>query len=363
MAEAPRTKPLDNAAEGQRFAALRSGFDQAAGRSGPIIERSFCIGGYAVRIRFANTGLVEPLTLPFRHLESAPGDAADLTISVWDSASSGTRLSAAAGNLREHHEFATPVTSAAGGILTAYMRPNPGLSMLDMHTGEAVYWLPGASDVAFEDRSSPLRGILSWWMSRRLRQFVHGAAVGTERGCVLIVGKGGSGKSTTALSCLLEGMLYLGDDNCLVSLDPDPFAWSVYSTAKLHAHNLRRLPGLGDAIANKGRLHLEKGVLLLNDHFTGQLRRKLPLLAVIVPEVSHAARPALRACSSMEALTALAPSTLLQLSAAAPDSLKQMAELIRRVPAFKMALSEDVSANARELRALLDRLPVAGAVP
>ena len=300
------------------------------------------------------------MTIPFAHLASPQVGAADLTISVWDSASSGIPLPPAAGDLREHHEAATPATVPASGILSAYMRPNPGLGMLDLTTSEAFYWVPDATAVPFEDRSAPFRGILNWWMSRRNRQFVHGAAVGTGRGCALIVGKSGSGKSTTALSCLLEGMLYLGDDNCLVSLEPKPFAWSVYSTAKLHGHNLRRLPTLSKAVANEERLHLEKGVVLLNDHFASQLRSKLPLLAVIVPEVARAARPALRPCSPVAALSALAPSTLLQLSAAPPNSLHEMAELVRSLPAFNIALSEDVSANAQELRALIERLSLAG---
>lgn len=359
MIEAARCDPEDGE-DRQRFAALRSGFADAAGRSDGIVERTFRIGGFGVRMRFANSSLVEPLTVPFGHLASPRGDAADLNISVWDSASSRTPLPAAVGDLREHHESATPASVPASGILSAYMRPNPGLSMLDLHAAEALYWVPDASHVAFEDRSAPFRCVLNWWMSRRARQFVHGAAVGTERGVVLIVGKSGSGKSTTALSCLLDGMLYLGDDNCLVSLEGQPLAWSVYSTAKLHGHNLQRFPGLQKAVANAERMHLEKGVVLLNSDFAAQLRPQLRLLAVIVPEVCWASRPALRACSAIAALTALAPSTLLQLSAAPPDSLQQMAELVRRIPAFNMALSEDVSANAQELRALIDRLSVAG---
>ena len=39
-------------------------------------------------------------------------------------------------------------------------------------------------------------------MSDRNLQYVHAGAVGNKNGGILLVGKGGSGKSSTALACL-----------------------------------------------------------------------------------------------------------------------------------------------------------------
>ena len=58
-------------------------------------------------------------------------------------------------------------------------------------------------------------------------QLVHAAAVGSEAGAVLISGKGGLGKSTTALSCLGKGLTYVGDSHVVVQLDPFPRVHSL----------------------------------------------------------------------------------------------------------------------------------------
>ena len=59
-------------------------------------------------------------------------------------------------------------------------------------------------------------------LGKHKQQVVHAASVGTKDGAVLIVGKGGSGKSTSALACLNAGMYYLGDDYTLISNDSNP---------------------------------------------------------------------------------------------------------------------------------------------
>ena len=75
---------------------------------------------------------------------------------------------------------------------------------------------------------------------------MHGAAVAEQGAGVVLAGLSGSGKSTTALTCVLAGMDFLGDDACLV----DPSARtvsSIYGRAKLEPDARRRLdrgPGL-----------------------------------------------------------------------------------------------------------------------
>lgn len=348
------SRPVDPRAA---FAAFHQAFDLARTRAGKTVERDFRIGGHLVRMRFAGVGLVAPLTAPFSHL-AVPGEGEpDLVIGVWDSSSTATELPVGAGDLEEHHQSAMPGSLASDGIFRSYSRPDPGLSMLDLAASQALYWLPDATQVPYEDRSAPFRGILNWWMSHHGRQFVHGAAVGTDRGAVLLVGRGGSGKSTTALSSLIRGMLYVGDDYCLLSMDGAPRAHSLYSTAKLHGRNLARLPELREFVINADRLGSEKGVLLLNERFSEQIVERLPLVAVVVPEVARVAIPELKACSRAGALAALAPSTLLQLSSARPQALRTMADLIRSLPPFSLSLSTDLAANADTLRDLIDRLP------
>ena len=78
---------------------------------------------------------------------------------------------------------------------------------------------------------------------------LHAAAVGTADGGVLIVGRGGVGKSTTALACLAAGMKYVADDYLVVQLDPEPRAFQLYGTAKLEASQLRHFPELQNFVS------------------------------------------------------------------------------------------------------------------
>lgn len=339
------------------FLAFRRGFEDAVAAAGSLVERNVLIGGYLVRMQFAGPGLVSGIVAPFAHLLTPGGGDPDLTIGVWDSGSTGTPLPRSVGSMWTHLESAMPGSNAIDGVFTAYLRPDPGLSMLDLGASQAFYWLPDAAAIPYEDRSAPFRSILSWWMGHHGRQFVHGAVVGTRDGGVLIAGRGGSGKSTMALSAVLKGMLYVGDDYCLISFEETPQARSIYSSAKLHGRNLARLPELRELVTNADQLESEKGVLLLHERFAGQIVDRLPLRAIVVPALTGLeVLPEFQPCPRASALAALGPSTLLQLPGSRPEALRAMAELARSVPAFTLTLSTNLAANAEKLRALVSEL-------
>jgi len=62
---------------------------------------------------------------------------------------------------------------------------------------------------------------------------MHGAAVSLNGKSILLTAKGGSGKSTTALSCFFAGMSYLGDDYVTVKSGDVITTHSIYSSTKL----------------------------------------------------------------------------------------------------------------------------------
>jgi hypothetical protein len=339
-----------------RFRAFRRCFEEAVARAGGESVHEFLVGERRVRLVFAGTALVPFLLPALEHLRAHAGSEAALTVRIWDSASTGVTLSADCGSLEEHALAAMPNAQPQGSVLSAFGRPDSGLSMLDMDTNEAIYWLPDAGAVPFEDRSAPLRGVLNWWMATHGRQFVHAAAVGTEAGAVLIVGRGGSGKSTTALACLSAGMRYVGDDYCLVGLERGPRAYSLYRTAKLYAHNLHRLPHMASALINESRLSFEKGVLVLGGQYDGSIVPQLPIRAVLVPTVKNKDQPLIQPASRAAALAAIAPSTLLQLSSTRAESMATLGALVRSVPAYSIELCRDVTRIPPAITGLLAEL-------
>jgi hypothetical protein len=113
-----------------------------------------------------------------------------------------------------------------GPVLGVYEPPFAGLSLLHTERSEGVYWHPDAHAVHVSERAGPFRTILGWWLGARGYALIHGAAVGTDDGAVLIASRGGAGKSTTALACVLNGLLYLGDDFCFVDAAVEPRVYS-----------------------------------------------------------------------------------------------------------------------------------------
>src|SRR5205823_136180 len=81
---------------------------------------------------------------------------------------------------------------------------------------------------------TPLRHILHLWLASRGVQFVHAGAVGRPSGGCLIVGKSGSGKSTSTLATLGSELLYAGDDYVGVSVTTGgAHVHSIYGCGKL----------------------------------------------------------------------------------------------------------------------------------
>lgn len=347
-------------------AALASLFT-AAGDNVGVIVRKYRIGGLTMRMRFAGPAMLERISGSFAHLRvagdthSAAGDdvaAADagdeLTIDIWDSASTGTRPAPVVG---------TPITADGTGPI--YYSEADGvralsrwgtLSVLDAPTRRAWFWTADAAGLLSWDWASPLRLVLHWWLGDHGILLVHGGAVGGDGGGVLVVGRGGSGKSTTTLSCLSAGLRYAGDDFVGLSAPPRPRVHSLYSSGKLESHHLARFAQLRSAVANPDRLKEEKAIVLVARSAPELPIAGFPLKAVLVPRVV-ADDPQTRAVltSSASALAALAPSTVFQLYPPHPRAMSIMAALVRCVPCYSLELGSDVQRIPETIIDILDR--------
>lgn len=340
--------------------ALRKAYQEAAEHAGGMEVRKFRIGGHIVWVCFAGKALEPYLGSAFAHLVSDSRDHPDLKIFAWDSRTTRVPLPDEIGELDQYHAGGMPNADAEDGIFSAYQRPDSGLTLFAPEYGEGIYWLPGDSAPRVDDRSSPFRAILSWWMRDVQKQVIHAAAVGWGPAGALLAAPAHSGKSTTALACLTAGLRYVGDDYCLLSMTRGPVAHSLYSSAKLDGDNVARFPGLQPLLANPGTLDVEKAVFFLAGGFRTQMAERLSISALLVPQIANLAAPELEPISAAAALAALAPSSLLQLSAARPEALRMMAQLVRSVPAFQLRLPGDVSLVPPVIRRLLERLERGG---
>jgi len=338
---------------------VRSAFADAAERCDGISVTRLRLGGAVAELRFASPVLHAQLARAFAHLAiPAESSVADFTVSLWDSSSTGAQPPPrplvpddyAEGALFHFHQ---------PPIRMAYQPGLESLSVLDADTNSAWHWVADAASQPYWDKASPIRQILFWWLSSIGYLQVHGAAVGTEHGGVMLVGRGGSGKSTTALSSFGSEVRYVGDDYVAFTLDPEPRVQSLYSSGKLEPEHLQaRLPHLFPLLANADELDSEKAVVYLYEHFPESIVATLPLRAVLVPKVMRGqTETRVVEGSKAAAFAALAPSTIFQLHTAGPETLSMMSRLVASVPCFGLELGSDIAGIPRAIAEFLSRFP------
>lgn len=339
------------------FQSVYALFKSSQQATGPI-ERSYRIGGYLIRLNFAGEGLLS-LTRALEHLAVDDHSIPDLTICLWDSESTGQQMTRRP--WQENDFLARGVIQGYNTerIYTAFQHGSAAVSVLDTERNLAVFWAPD-SNLPYWEYGSPLRSILHWWLLSQGLQLVHAAAVGNSNGGVLIGGKGGSGKSTTALACLESHLTYVGDDYTLLGLDSGPVVHSLYNSAKLNSDQVQRLPALVHKIANPERLADEKALLFVNEHYPAKVANRLPVRAILLPRVTGLPDTRLKRVSVALALAALAPSTIFQLPRAGNEAFKFLATFARQLPCFSLEVGTVLSTIPAAIEGLLAEIDSPG---
>jgi hypothetical protein len=328
---------------------VEESYSEALG--GDAVVEEIELAGARVRLEFASRGMYERLAPGFAHLvEGADGGPA-LTLRAWDSARSGPEppLPDVPPGPRGRIYY-----SEDGPVRISYQPGLSLLSVLDRDRGLGWFWCASADLLPYWESSSPFRQLLHWWLPSGGKLLVHGAAVGRPEGGVLLVGRGGSGKSTSALACLESDLLYAADDYCAID-DAAPAVHSLYCSGKLepgHAARLTHLPA--PTIDGDGSVE-EKAVFFVQEGYRDRTCRSFPLRAVLAPMLGGD-QPTIEPLAGGAALRALAPSTLLQLHPAEPAAFARMARLLNRVPAFSFALGPEIHAIPGAIERLLDEL-------
>lgn len=350
MAEATRLRAVGPAPTSS-LAGVATSFDRAADAVG-LEELRLRIAGASVLVRFAGGRLREQLGRAFSHLVSASGEDPALTICAWDSDTSGAPPPPLPGADPAAEPRGTTFYAAERGRRLA-ARPLLGqLSAYDADEKTGWFWCRSAGELPFWEEAAPFRQLLHWWLPERGKLLVHGAAVGRASGGLLLVGRGGSGKSTCALSTLVSSLLYAGDDYVAVDPGAEPRVCSLYCSGKLVPSHSGLLPHLPPpAFAGDGSPE-EKSVFYVAEAFPDRMCDGFPLRAVVAPRVQGTAT-AHAPAGAAEALAALAPSTLLQLVPAEREALTAMAGLLQRVPAYRLELGGPVELVPEALARLL----------
>lgn len=321
-------------------------FDEAAAafarseHSADRRERLLEVAGRTISLRFAGPRIESVVWPAFAHLACAPTETPDLTLACWDDASARVVTPEPSGTApRAGLDFVD------GAVRLAWDASRRALAAFDPRRSLGLLRFFDVADIEAWERSAPARRILHWWAADQGMQLVHAAAVGTPSGGVLLVGRGGSGKSTTALACIGSGLLYAGDDYVLMSLDASPRVHSLYGTGKANAGSIERLPTLRNSFTQSVLRIAGKTVIGVAHDFPAAMIASFPLRAIVVPRVVED-NPRVTRLSPAAALRALAPSTMMQLPGDREGTLRRLAALVRGLPCFELSVGPDPAAAA-----------------
>jgi hypothetical protein len=195
------------------------------------------------------------------------------------------------------------------------------------------------NQIPYWERSFPMRQILNWWCRDTEFQPLHAAAVGSEGSGALIGARGGSGKSSTAISCLLSGMQFAGDDFILADCKK-PRAYSLYSIAKLEPHTLERFPTLrppeGTPMIDQNKYQISLSRIIPEN-----LKRVIELKLILVPHITHGPETYLSPIEKSEASSALMLSTFYLLKGDTRSAFQKIKQLVDALPVCQLNLGLD----------------------
>ncbi|MFK8250878.1 glycosyltransferase [Ancylobacter terrae] len=313
------------------------------------------LAGQTARLIFAGSALEALLMPAIAHLIVPPeeAEAPSLELHVWDSESTDVALVPPPVETHCFSERGDIWTFHSPRIRSAYHFSEYSLSLFDADREMGIFWVRTGRDLPYWTMASPFRSIFHWWMVKHDAQLVHAAAVGTAAGAVLITGRGGIGKSTSALSSLKAGLRYVGDDYVVLSAGDAPQVHSLYRTAKVHADNIADFAGFGPRfLGHGGQGEPEKAVMYL-DH---GLTLSMPLRAVVTPEFGHGPETGFAPAHTDLLVGAVSYSTIAQLPHAGPGTVDFIERLLSRLPCFRMILGHRRDAVPDAIAALLDGL-------
>lgn len=236
-------------------------------------------------------------------------------------------------------------------VFASFDTAHATLCAADTTTAKGVQWARDAAAYAPWEGGAPLRYLLRWLLAEHSMHLVHGAVVGTERGGVLLVGKAGSGKSTSSLACIDAGMRFVSDDYFLLGGGAEPVAYPLFTVAKaddnavgLLGQIAERAPGAARDWRGKYRLPVEDLVV-----------DSLPIRAVVQPrrtDKTGVPSPG----GAREALKEVVTSSLSQLPGASGATLGALRPVFDDLPCFELPVGPDLEKIPVALTNLIDEL-------
>lgn len=330
--------------------------DKAERATADRLPRNMSLCGRQIRIAYSSKRLETSLFRAFQHLETLePTSEPPFRIFVCD----GNVLSSALPGYPLMEEFSAidkKILMFNEGNIHALYNPDSRIfSLVDIGAGRGWHYLPNAADLPYYEKAAPMRMLLHWCCEMAGRVLVHAAAVGWESRAALLAGRGGTGKSTTAMLAVQNGFSFLGDDYVVLDNAREPSVISAYNSVKFRWETLERLPSAGIFSVNNPDTD-EKGYFYLHETHPDVLVETLPLKVVLLPAIEHQNKTTFVRLPSTRGLLNLAASSIFQMPGSGRPTLQNLANILRDTPVYQMSLGTDNAEITQALKYFLSSL-------
>ena len=332
---------------------LVDAFERACLRVAPVC-RCFAMAGTIVRFAIAGQALAAALLRAFDHLAVAPDRPADLSVRLWDATETGIArpLPDLRGLMAEHAPFGDGLVArdAAGSVGAIGFQSPRVFALLDPAAAILAGCVTDAQALSFFEIGKPLQPLLFHWHAAHGTLPLHAALVSAQGRGMILGGKGGSGKSTSALACARAGLDFLGDDYVGIGADGPRgmTGHSLYASAWLEDGHSRVLPWLTEHPLPGTDSGERKQSFSVLDALPGRLAQTTRIVAIGLPRVTAEPVAAARRIAPGEALRRLAPSSILQIPfLETPQAMAAIGRLVRACPCYELTVGPDLPSIAR----------------
>lgn len=203
--------------------------------------------------------------------------------------------------------------------------------------------------------AAPFRPHLHWAALAAGDALMHGAVVGFPDAALLIVGPGGTGKSTTNFATVDQGAWTCGDDYVWLSKDDDGLvAHSIYGTSKVKRSAAIEPPESMIARRWRDSPALNKRAYYVSLDRPDTFMSSARIVAALTLETSQTRGTSVRTTEPVDLLRTALPSTVLQAPSHQQELLGRLTSMLAALPSFHVILSPDLRESGQAVLDLLN---------